>query len=183
MAYKHLFGPIISRRLGLSLGVDLVPYKVCSLDCVYCEVGTTTDLLVERKEFIKPEDIIVELSHFLQRQAKIDFITFSGAGEPTLNICLEEIISEIKRLWPQYRLALITNSTMLQDEKLCKALLNCDLILPSLDAVSDKVFQQINRPHPTLKPQTIIQSLSDFRKIFANQIWLEIFFIEGINVS
>jgi len=181
MTYKHLFGPIISRRLGLSLGVDLVPYKVCSLDCVYCEVGSTTKLTIQRDNYINTEDILSELKRFLDRQPKIDFITFSGAGEPTLNINIEKIIYEIKRLWPQYRLALITNSTMFTDEKLCKALYKCDLILPSLDAVSDEAFKKINRPHSSLSPQVMIDSLAKFRKQFSNQIWLEIFFLEGIN--
>lgn len=181
MAYKHLFGPIISRRLGLSLGVDLVPYKVCSLDCVYCEVGETTDLVIDRKAFIDTQEIIKELSDFLPKHPKIDFITFSGAGEPCLNSNIEEVIYEIKRLWPQYHLALITNSTFMYDKKLCEALLNCDLILPSLDAVSREAFEKINRPHRDLDPQIMIDSLVEFRKIYKGQIWLEIFFLEGIN--
>ena len=181
MSYKYLFGPVNSRRLGLSLGIDLVPYKVCTLDCVYCEVGKTTDLTLTRDAYFSLDEIIAELSIFLAKAPKIDFITFSGAGEPTLNSEMGEIIRVIKNKWPYYRLALITNSTLLSEPSMIKDLLPCDLILPSLDAVSIEAFKKINRPHQNLIPEIMIESLIELRRQFRNQIWLEIFFLEGIN--
>ena len=171
-----VFGPLNSRRLGISLGVNLIPFKTCSLDCVYCEAGATTDLTLRREPFYSCEQVIAELSEFLKNKPKLDFITFSGLGEPTLNSDIGKIIKKIKSDWSEYKLCLITNSTALEDE-----LLLCDLIMPSLDAVSDEVFQKINRPHTALKPNEMIESLIKFRQKFKNQMWLEIFFLEGVN--
>ena len=171
-----IFGPINSRRLGTSLGVNLTPFKTCTLDCVYCEAGATTDLTMLRKPFYTCKQVITELADHLKDKPKLDYITFSGLGEPTLNSDIGEIIKIIKDSWGEYKLCLITNSTLLSDD-----LSACDLIMPSLDAVSDDVFQKINRPHNNLKPNEMIDSLITFRKKFKNQMWLEIFFIEGIN--
>ena len=172
-----IFGPINSRRLGISLGVNLVPAKTCTLDCVYCEAGATTLLTLCPKPFYHGEEVISELERFFQKKTKLDYITFSGLGEPTLNSEIGQIINYIKKNWKQYKLCLITNSTLLVDENLFL----CDLIMPSLDAVSNDVFQKINRPHCELKPEQMIQNLIEFRKKFRNQMWLEIFIIEGIN--
>ncbi|HOE91542.1 MAG TPA: radical SAM protein, partial [Candidatus Cloacimonadota bacterium] len=106
MKYQHLFGPVLSRRLGLSLGVDLVPYKVCSYDCVYCEAGSTNNLTNVRSEYVNTEDILTELDHYLPSQPKLDYITFSGAGEPTLHKDIAKIAKHIKEKYPQYPLAL-----------------------------------------------------------------------------
>ena len=171
-----IFGPLNSRRLGTSLGVNLIPYKTCTLDCVYCEAGATTDLTMDKKPFYSCDQVITELSDFLSDKPKLDYITFSGLGEPTLNSDIGDIIKTIKSKWSEYKLCLITNSTLLNDD-----LLSCDLIMPSLDAVSDEAFQKINRPHHDLKPYEMIESLTSFRKRFKNQMWLEIFFLEGIN--
>ncbi|MDO9576623.1 MAG: radical SAM protein [Candidatus Cloacimonadales bacterium] len=179
--YKHLFGPVPSRRLGMSLGVDLVPYKVCSLNCIYCEVGETTIHTLERKEYVSVSEVLDELDHFLAGNPELDYITFSGAGEPTLNIGIEEIISHIKENYPQYKLALLTNSTLLSDEKVREEIKDIDLLLPSLDAVSDDVFRKINNPVTSLKSQDIIDGLIEFKKIFKGEIWLEIFIVPGMN--
>lgn len=183
MKYKHLFGPVLSRRLGFSLGIDLIPYKVCSLNCVYCEVGKTTDLTLERKNYINIAPILKELDTFLATNPKLDHITFSGGGEPTLHSQIGEVISYIKTKYPQYKLALITNSSLLWDEQLRNDIKDVDLILPSLDAVSPEVFYQINRHVENLKAQQIIQGLIEFKKIFHGEMFLEIFIIEGINDS
>lgn len=181
--YKYLFGPVPSRRLGMSLGVDLVPKKVCSLDCVYCEVGKTTKLTVERKEYIPGNKIKDELTHYLKNNPAPDYITFSGSGEPTLNICIGEILNFIKELKPNIPIAVLTNGTLLYDKDVREALLNADVVLPSLDAVSEEVFNKINRPAKELEIEKYIQGLIDFRKEFTGEIWLEIFILPEYNDS
>ena len=181
MKYKHLFGPVVSRRLGISLGVDVVAYKYCSLNCVYCEVSKTTHLTLKRKSFFDMEEILRELDDFLAAKPILDYITFSGAGEPTLNSDLGEIINYIKSHYPQYKLALITNSTLLTDPQLLSEILPCDLIMPSLDAVSDEVFELVNRPIDKLLAQDLIQGLIELRKAYKGKIWLEIFIVPSLN--
>src|SRR5690554_1232344 len=116
MKYKHLFGPVNSRRLGISLGIDLVPYKYCPLNCVYCEVQSTTHLQTTREEFFPTAEILEELDRLMQSRPHLDYITFSGAGEPTLNSSIEDIIRHIKAKYPDYKLALLTNGVLLTDE-------------------------------------------------------------------
>lgn len=181
MKYKHLFGPVPSRRLGISLGVDLVPHKVCSLNCVYCEVGRTTNLTIERKEYVHLQDIIDELKDYLDQEPELDYITFSGAGEPLLHNGIGKIITFIKENYPQYKLALLTNSTLLYDENVRQEILGIDLLLPSLDAVSKKVFKKLNRPNSKLDNKKIIEGLIKFSKDFSGKIWLEVFIIPGLN--
>ena len=181
MKYKHLFGPVPSRRLGVSLGVDLIPHKVCSLNCVYCEVGRTTNLTINREEYIPLQDILDELKHYLDQAPRLDYITFSGAGEPLLHKGIGKVISFIKDNYPQYKLALLTNSTLLYDEQVRAEIMNIDLLLPSLDAANDKVFRKLNRPNPKLNNKKIIEGLIKFRKEFAGTIWLEIFIVPGLN--
>jgi len=181
MKYKHLFGPVLSRRLGLSLGIDLIPYIVCSLDCVYCEVGRTNHLTLDRSNYIPINEILEELDDYLASQPKLNYITFSGAGEPTLHAEIEKVIQYIKSHYPKYPLALITNSTLLSDENIRNDVKEVDLILPSLDAVSEPIFDKINRHHPDLKAAELVNGLIEFRKIFKGKIFLEIFIIEGLN--
>lgn len=179
--YKYLFGPVPSRRLGMSLGVDLVPKKVCSLDCVYCEVGKTTKLTLDRKEYIKTEKIKEEIIHYFDTNPDPDYITFSGSGEPTLNVGIDEIIQFIKQHKPKIPIALLTNGTLFFYKVVRNAIKNADVILPSLDAASEKVFQKINRPHKNLSIGNYIQGLIDLRKEFKGKIWLEIFILPGYN--
>ncbi len=181
MTYKHLFGPVPSRRLGVSLGIDLVPLKVCSLNCVYCEVGKTTLLTTERKEYVKTEEIYNELKHYLSMKPELDYITFSGAGEPTLHSKLGEILNFIKTNYPQYKTALLTNSTLFKDEKVVNEVLNFDLILPSLDCVSEECFLKLNRPARNLKSYDVVEGLINLKKKFKGEIWLEVFFVPGLN--
>ncbi len=183
MKYKHLFGPVHSRRLGYSLGVDVVPYKYCPLNCVYCEVNRTTHLTLEREEFFPLEEITAELDDFLKSRPPLDFITFSGAGEPTLYSRIGELIQHIKRSYPHYHLALLTNGVLLSDPALRKEILPCDMILPSLDAGSDDAYALVNRPHPALKAGDLIRGLSALRGEFTGTIWLEVFIIAGVNDS
>jgi len=179
--YKYIFGPVPSRRLGMSLGVDLVPKKICSLDCVYCEVGKTTELTLARKEYINTEKIKEELANYFANNANPDYITFSGFGEPTLNTGVAEMIQFIKKINRLVPIALITNGTTFFDKKVRNAIKNTDLVLPSLDAATENVFQKINRPPKGLSIKKYIQGLIDFRKEFKGEIWLEIFILPGYN--
>lgn len=181
--YKYLFGPVPSRRLGMSLGVDLVPKKICSLDCVYCEVGKTTDLTIERKEYIKASSIKQELTHYFENNPTPDYITFSGSGEPTLNIIIGEILQFIKQNKPNIPVAILTNGTLFYDSNTRKEILNADVILPSLDAATEAVFKKINRPTKNLVFDKYINGLIEFRKEFAGKIWLEVFILPGYNDS
>ncbi len=181
MQFKYLFGPVLSRRLGLSLGVDLVPYKVCSLDCVYCEVGRTNNLTLKRDNYSSIDEILAELDNFLSNNPQLDYITLSGGGEPTLHNQIDKLISFLKNNYPQYKIALITNSTLLWDDTLRFQIQDIDLILPSLDAVSPEIFQTINRHVEGLTADMLINGLIEFRKIFHKPMWLEIFIIPNIN--
>lgn len=181
--YKHLFGPVPSRRLGMSLGVDLVPLKVCSLDCIYCEVGQTTELTVERKEYVLYEEIIKEIDHFFMNNPDPDYITFSGSGEPTLNLQIGEILNYIKQKKPNIPLAILTNGTLLYDKGVIEAVCKADIVLPSLDAVTDDVFKRINRPDKSLSVARHKQGLIDLRKVYSGKIWLEVFILPSYNDS
>lgn len=181
MKFKHLFGPVPSRRLGISLGVDLVPHKVCSQDCIYCEVGKTTNLTDVRKEYVPVDEVIYELDNFLSSHPVLDFITFSGAGEPTLNIGLERIIDFLKKKYSDYKLALITNSNLLTDRTLRDALNQIDVILPSLDAASDDVFEKINKPCKSIHITEMIEALAELSHNIKGEMWLEIFLLPGYN--
>ena len=181
--YKYLFGPVPSRRLGMSLGVDLVPKKVCSLDCVYCEVGKTTKLTLDRKEYIKSDKIKEELSHYFSNSPDPDYITFSQSGEPTLNLYIGEILRFIKQSKPEIPVAVLTNGTLLYDKNVRKELLTADVVLPSVDAATDSVFKKINRPSGDLDIHKYIRGLIDFRKEFKGKIWLEVFILPRYNDS
>jgi len=181
--YKHLFGPVPSRRLGMSLGIDLIPKKVCSLNCVYCEVGKTTKLTIDRMEYVKYDHVIAELKQFMSNDPKIDYITFSGSGEPTLNSRIGDVMNYIKKNYPDVKTAILTNGTLLYDQKLRKELLQADAILPSLDAASQSAFDKIDRPHSNLKIETYIQGLIDLRTEYKGNIWLEIFLLRDYNDS
>lgn len=179
--YKHLFGPVPSRRLGMSLGVDLVPHKVCTLNCVYCECGATTNHTIERNEYVLYDEIIAELKDFFFNNEKPDYITFSGAGEPTLNIYIGKVINFIKTNYPETPIAVLTNGSLLNDKQVRDELMQADLILPSLDAATEKAFKKIDRPNKNLSITNYIQGLIDFRKDFKGTIWLEIMILPGFN--
>jgi len=180
---KYVFGPVNSRRLGISLGVDIIPFKVCSLNCVYCECGGTTELTDEVKEYIPYGEIIAELSKVLNEKPRIDVITFSGSGEPTLNSRLGDIINFLKENYPEYKVAVLTNSTLLYKAEVRNAILKADIIYPSLDAVSDDIFNRMLRPFPGINSESIIESISLLRNEFKGILCLEIFIIPGLNSS
>lgn len=178
---NHIFGPVPSRRLGFSLGLDIVPYKTCSFDCVYCQLGQTTNKTIQRREYVSKQLIIRELKSYLAREHdEIDYITFSGSGEPTLNSKIGEMIQEVKRM-TDIPVAVLTNGSLLFKKEVRDELRNADLILPSLNAVTQDTFERVNRPHHGLNIQDIIDGLKKFRKNFDNEIWLEVMLVKGIN--
>jgi len=181
---KYIYGPVKSRRLGLSLGITVTPCKVCSFDCVYCQLGKTTSRTPEIKEYIKAEEILQELSLWLKSNPEapqaLNYISFSGAGEPTLNNKVGELIATIKKITP-VPVAVITNASLLSNPQVRRAIGSADLIIPSLDAATAEVFARINRPQESLKLHEIIQGLITLRKEFSRQIWLEVMLVRGIN--
>lgn len=183
---KYVYGPIKSRRLGLSLGVSLTPYKICSFDCIYCQLGKTTQKTGQRKDYVSAEEIIAEIKSWLAdnsaKLGELKFITFSGAGEPTLNINIGRLIAGIKEV-TAIPIAILTNSSHLSDPQVRKAIAGANLIVPSLDAVTQEVFERIDRPEKGIKVSDVIDGLIALRKEFRGQIWLEIMLIKGVNDS
>lgn len=179
--FKHIFGPVPSRRLGMSLGVDLMPHKTCSLDCVYCESGATTHLTLTRDEYVPADRVKAELREFLSGRPALDTITFSGSGEPILHSRIGEIIQFIKTDYPQYKVTILTNGTLVCQPGLDKQILDVDILKVSLDAASEKIFTQINRPCDGLKLAHIIDGLVTLRKDFCRQFWVEVFLVPGFN--
>jgi wyosine [tRNA(Phe)-imidazoG37] synthetase (radical SAM superfamily) len=179
--YKYLYGPVPSRRLGFSLGVDLVPLKICSLNCVYCQLGRTTKLTVERKEYLPTAEIIEELNQYLKSSPSLDFVTFSGSGEPTLHSRLGELIDFVKDNYSQYQVAVLTNGTLFDRSEVRREVRKADLLIPSLDAASEPVFKRLNRPHHGLNVEEIISGLIQLRNEFEGEIWLEVFIVPDLN--
>ncbi|MBR1369751.1 Fe-S oxidoreductase [Methanocalculus chunghsingensis] len=183
MTYRYLFGPVQSRRLGRSLGVDLVPDNICSLDCVYCECGTTCHITRRRRMYVPVGEVLQELDHFLAGNPLLDYVTLGGTGEPTLHLGIGEIIVYLKEHHPEYKIAVLTNSTLLSDPGIRQEIIAADLILPSIDAVTKEIFEIINRPAPGIAPDQMIDGLIQLRREFPRTIWLEIFLIPGINTG
>lgn len=174
----YLFGPVLSRRLGLSMGVDLLRSKTCNLDCVYCELGRTHCLTRRRDRFVPPDKVLREIK--ARRDEAFDHLTFAGSGEPTLSLDLGEIIRASKKL-VDVPVAVITNSTLLTNPDVRKEIAAADVVLPSLDAASQKTFQAINQPAPGLRIEDIIEGLKEFRKEFSGEIWLEVMLVKDVN--
>lgn len=181
--YSHIFGPVPSRRLGVSLGVDLVPPKTCQLNCIYCECGATTHLTTDRRAYVPYQPVVDELQDYLSSHAAPDVVTFSGAGEPTLNSEIGRIVAFLKSGFPTQRNAVLTNCACFSDAELRAELVDADIVIPSLDAASDTVFRRINRPHPDLAIEKIIDGLVQFRREYNGLIWLEVFIVPGLNNS
>ncbi len=179
--YRYLFGPVPSRRLGISLGIDLVPMKTCTLDCIYCECGRTTDLTVDRKEYVPLDKVKAEYLHYLAHHPLPDYVTFSGSGEPTLNRRIGELIRFIQSRKPEVSVAVLTNGTLFSDRQVRIELKKVSVVIPSLDAATNKVFRKINRPHRQLDIDTMVNGLVRFRKEYTGQLWLEVFILPGVN--
>jgi wyosine [tRNA(Phe)-imidazoG37] synthetase (radical SAM superfamily) len=178
----HIYGPVPSRRLGFSLGIDIIPFKTCSLNCIYCQIGPTTKKIIHRKEYLSSSGILSQIKKKLSSGQRIDYITFSGSGEPTLNKILEKLIREIRKI-TSIPVAVLTNSTLLSQKSTRNALMHADLVVPSLDAATQEIFVKVNRPHSSLKLEEIIKGLWKFRQEFKGSIWLEIMLVKSVNDS
>ena len=179
---RYIYGPVSSRRLGLSLGIDLVPFKTCNFDCIYCQLGRTAIKTEQRREWVTMEEVIEELKATLPSDYQIDYLTFSGSGEPTLNSRLGEAIREVKRL-TTIPVAVLTNGALLRFAEVREELMQSDLVIPSLDAASQRVFEKVNRPIPPLNIEEVIEGLKAFKKVYRGKLWLEIMLVRGINNS
>lgn len=182
---KYLFGPVNSRRLGLSLGIDLVPAKICNFNCIYCEVGPTTLFTCDRKEYTPTADIIAEIDDFLATvnpSRPVDVFTITGSGEPTLHTGLADIIRHLKAKSGK-PVAVLTNGSLFHLKEVRDALLDADIVIPSLDAAREESFRKINRPASCSRLEEIINGLSLFCSEFKGELWLEILLAKGINDS
>ena len=183
LSYKTIFGPVYSSRLGISLGVDFVRHKTCNMDCVYCESGATTHLTNKRKAYVPVDLVKAELAAYLSRNEKIDYITFSGFGEPALNECIGDIIRFLKTDYPQYPLVLLTNSTLLDQYDVRREVRDVDVVMASLDVTTPRSFKHVNRPHPTLDLNAMIQGIAAFKKTWRGRLVIECFLVADCNDS
>lgn len=179
---KYVYGPVPSRRLGRSLGIDIVPFKVCTLDCVYCQLGRSTRKTIERSDYVPIEPVLAELTQRLADGVDADFITVGGSGEPILNSQLGELVKGIKEI-TNIPVAILTNGTLLYREDVRADCAKADVVLPSLDAGDAQTFGRINRPHRDISIEKLASGLCAFREKFTGQIWLEVFIVEGLNTD
>ncbi len=177
--FKHVYGPVPSRRLGRSLGIDLVPFKFCSYDCVYCQLGRTTNKTIIRQEYVPIKDILDELSQKLEEGVDPDYISLAGSGEPTLNSGIEDLILSIKKL-TDIPVAVLTNGSLLWMKDVQRALMAADFVLPSLDAGNEQLFQYVNHPHKEISFIRMINGIRDFCRRFTGGVWLEVFLLAGV---
>lgn len=186
----YIYGPILSRRLGQSLGVDPVPLKTCNWNCVYCQLGRTTPLVNERREYVPRHELMTELATVLQRHARthadnpaggaIDFISFVGSGEPTLHVGLGWMLRRTKEL-STIPLAVITNGSLLYRPDVRSELAVADVVMPTLVAGTPALYRQINRPHPDLTFARLVRGMELFRRQFTGKLWVEVMLIRGLN--
>jgi len=177
---SYIYGPVPSRRLGFSLGVDILPFKTCSMDCIYCQLGSGAKTTVRRKEYVPARSVLAQIRAALAGGRRIDAVTFSGSGEPGLNSGIGRIIRGIKKK-TGIPVVVLTNSSCLAGRQGRQEFLAADIVVPSLDAVTPRIFRKINRPHAGLKVDKIIDGLVRFRREFKGRIWLEIMLVKGVN--
>ena len=182
---NHIFGPVNSRRLGRSLGVDLFQEKICNLNCIYCEVGVTTRLTCERAEYVPTADILREIDEYCrdaEKVAELDYVTVTASGEPTLHSGFGKILSHLKNVTAK-PVAVLTNGTTLSDKQIRRELSLADVVIPSLDSALTESFRRIDRAAKCLDLEKIIEGLVTFSHEYQGQLWLEILFARGINDS
>ena len=180
MPRKYIYGPVPSRRLQSSLGIDIIKSKTCSFNCIYCQVGSTICLSVRRRNYTPVDDVLIEIRKTIAQKKRIDFLTFSGSGEPTLHRRLGYLITEIKKI-TKTPIAVITNGSLLHLPSVQKDLARADVVLPPLCAATQSVFIRIHRPNPRLNLSRIVNGMIKFRRTYSGKIWLEIMLIKGYN--
>jgi wyosine [tRNA(Phe)-imidazoG37] synthetase (radical SAM superfamily) len=176
----YVFGPVPSRRLGYSLGVDVVPEKHCTQNCVYCQIGKTKDVTLARRSFFPVADVLREIEAALSKGKAVDYVTFSGSGEPTLNKDLGKLIRGVKKR-TDVKVCLLTNGTLFTDKQVRAEAALADVVVPSLDAGSEEVFRRVCRPHPDVTLEKLVGGLVAFRAEFRGQLWLEVMLVAGVN--
>jgi len=180
---RYIYGPVKSRRLGNSLGINMVPYKACPFDCVYCQLNKTETKTVKRRRYVEERAVLAELKGFWRRRPadmRIDCVTFSGSGEPTLHLGLGRLIREAKKV-TGLPAVVLTNGALLTDPQVWRDLKDADIVVPSLDAVTQEVFEKIDQPLPGLRIGEIIEALVRFRETFAGALWVEVMLVRGLN--
>jgi len=179
---KYVFGPVPSRRLGQSLGIDTIPLKTCNWNCVYCQLGRTVPLTNNRREYYPREDIFREVEKTLasHKPREIDWVTFVGSGEPTLHAGIGWLIRQVKKI-TELPVAVITNGALLYLPEVRQDLFASDAVLPSLDAGTANLYRQINRPHPEITFNRMLEGLIEFRKEILGKIWIEIMLVRDLN--
>lgn len=178
-SFRYVYGPVPSRRLGRSLGIDLVPFKTCTYDCIYCQLGRTTNKTIERKEYVSADGVLDELERKLAGEPAADYVTLAGSGEPTLNTRIGDLIGKIKSLTPT-PVAVLTNGSLLWMREVQQALMAADLVLPSLDAGDERSFRYVNRPHDGITFERMFTGLVQFTEHFPGSVWLEVFLLAGV---
>ena len=176
----YTYGPVPSRRLGLSLGIDIMPFKICSYNCIYCQLGKTTDMTLIRKEYTPVQEILLEIKETLKQKKQIDFLTFSGSGEPTLHSGIGYMINEVKQL-TEIPIAVLTNGSLLHIPEVREDLKNADVVIPTLCTADEDIFRKIHRGHKKVDLAKLIDGYINFREMFKGKIWLEVMLIKGIN--
>lgn len=182
--YKYVFGPVPSRRLGQSLGIDTIPLKTCNWNCIYCQLGRTVPLQSERREYFPRGDILAEAREALayHQPGEIDWVTFVGSGEPTLHFGLGWLITRVKQL-TDLPIAVITNGSLLYRWEVRKDLERADTVMPSLDAGSADLYRRINRPHPSATFERLVTGLMAFRRDYEGKLCIEVMLVRGLNDS
>lgn len=179
---KYVFGPVPSRRLGQSLGIDTIPLKTCNWNCVYCQLGRTLPVTNERRKYVPAEEILLEAEQALRSHAtgQIDWVTFVGSGEPTLHSRIGELIRRVKELTP-LPVAVITNGSLLYLPEVREELSAADAILPTLDAGNAMLYRKINRPHADISYERLVDGLIAFREEYRGRLWVEVMLVSGLN--
>lgn len=179
---QHVYGPVPSRRLGQSLGIDPIPFKTCNWNCVYCQLGRTQPLTTERGAFIPSEEILADVRVALAQHppGTIDWVTFVGSGEPTLHVDLGALIRQVQRLTP-LPVAVITNGSLLHLVEVRDDLLAADAVLPSVDAGSERLYRKLNRPPTSLSFAQFVGGLVAFRRQYTGKLWVEVMLVAGAN--
>lgn len=180
--YRYVFGPVPSRRLGLSLGISPIPPKHCNYSCVYCQLGRTGHMTNARADYFPVDEMIDEFVEYLNRNIEFDVVTIVGEGEPTLFLSLGELIKKVKEKTDK-PVAVITNGALLSDENVRAEMMHADIVLPSLDAPDEETFRKINRPIGTIEFTDVVKGLENFSKVFKGQLWIEIMLVKDMNDS
>jgi wyosine [tRNA(Phe)-imidazoG37] synthetase (radical SAM superfamily) len=177
-----IYGPVLSRRFGHSLGIDIIPFKVCTYDCIYCQLGKTTEKTAERKRYvyINVKNFLKDLKSVIESEKKIDYITFSGSGEPTLNTDIGVLIERVKQV-TDIPIAVLTNGSLLYKEEVVRELGNADLVKASFDAPDEECFKKINKPYSVITFDKVVRGLKSLLNDFKGKIWLELMIIKNLN--